>query len=336
MPKSDRSRPLGEITFVCAHCLHDDGENKKRSFTFKAAPARVEEDPEQPHHPWRYIGACPNCKAQCAQAPFERALFKAWANATGPVTPEGKAAVAENIKGHPTPEEAKRTRFNAMQHGLNARVATYFPAKPDGYAFCSSCEVNRGWCAAQPACVKRTEHFMLHHAAFDQRDPRHLMPIYADTHAALYSVLQMILQQVIADGVKITAPAWFNDKDGGFHLCEYDAGDGTMKKIMDISAHPLLKPLGELIKSANLSLGDMGMTMKAAESEDEDLGQLTGKDLPKEGLTEFQNRVLGVMEGLGGKMDRAKQQTDQDPVLLEYNQQTGLHEPARPKPETPP
>lgn len=328
MPKSDRSRPLGEITFVCAHCLLDESENKKRSFTFKAAPARVEDDPDQPHHPWRYVGACPNCKAQCEQAPFERALFKAWASATGPTSADGKAAAAGNLKGHPTPEEARRTRFNAMQHGLNARVATYFPAKPDGYAFCSSCNVNRAWCAAQPACVKRTEHFMLHHAAFEQRDPRHLMPIYADSHAALYSVLQMILQQVIADGVKITAPCWYSDKDGGFHLAQVvNAETGEIKPIVEISAHPLLKPLAELIKSANLSLGDMGMTVKAAEAQDDDMGQLAGTQQPKEGLTDFQNRVLGVMEGLAGKMDLARQQTDLDPVLLEYNQQTGIHEP---------
>lgn len=322
--KAERAKPFGEITFVCAHCLHDDGENKKRSFTFKAAAARAEDDPDQPHHPWRYVGACPNCKAQCVQAPFERALFKAWARATGPTSAEGKAAAAENLKGHPTPEEAKRTRFNAMQHGLHARVATYFPAKPDGYAFCSSCEVNRAWCAAQPACVKRTEHFMLHHAAFDQKDPRHLMPIYADTHAAIYSVLQMILQQVIADGVKITAPAWFNDKDGGFHLCEYAEG-GVMKKIMDISAHPLLKPLVELVKSANLSLGDMGMTPRVAEIEEDTPGQLAG--VGKEPLSEFQARLLSVVKGMHESVERAKQRTDNDPVLLEYNREAGVHQP---------
>lgn len=331
MPKLDRSRPLGEITFVCAHCLDEEGGKKKRPFTFKAAPARVEDDPEQPHHPWRYSGACPHCKAQCVQAPFERALFKAWVNATGPTTAEGKAAAAENLKGHPTEEEARRTRFNAMQHGMSAQVATYFPSKPDGYTFCSTCDVNRGWCAAQPACVKRTEHFMLHHAAFDQKDPRHLMPIYAGTHAAIFSVLQMILQQVIADGVKISAPCWYSDKDGGFHLAEVlDEASGEVKPIMEITAHPLLKPLGELIKSANLSLGDMGMTAKQAESQDEDLGQLSGRAAPKEDLTAFQNRVLGVMDGLAGRMDRAKQQTDQDPVLLEYNKATGMHEPTPP------
>ncbi|MBP6895663.1 MAG: DNA adenine methylase [Pseudacidovorax sp.] len=39
---------------------------------------------------------------------------------------------------------------------MAARTATYFPAKPDRYAFCEGCEVNRLWCSEQPACVKQS------------------------------------------------------------------------------------------------------------------------------------------------------------------------------------
>jgi hypothetical protein len=87
-----------------------------------------------------------------------------------------------------------------MKHGLNARVATYFPAKPDGYAFCERCDVDRTWCYEQPACVKQTELFMLHHAAFEQRDPKVLGRVHSDIHAALVATLQLCLQQVLAVG----------------------------------------------------------------------------------------------------------------------------------------
>ncbi|MCW5627162.1 MAG: hypothetical protein KIT73_20765, partial [Burkholderiales bacterium] len=134
MGKHDPSRPLSEVTFSCRQCYGGR--------TFKASPDRVEDAPEDPVHPWRYFAACPQCGAEVEQAQYERALLKAWLNATGPRTAEGKAATAANLEGHPTAEEALRTRFNAMKHGMSARVATYFPAKPDGYAHCSGCEVD--------------------------------------------------------------------------------------------------------------------------------------------------------------------------------------------------
>lgn len=120
--KRNFQQPLDQITFHCDACYR----------SFKAAPRRVEDEPETEHHPFRYFAVCPRCDAECEQARFERGLIKAWASATGPRTPEGKAASAKNLEGHPTPEEALRTRFNAMKHGMAAKVATYFPAKPDG------------------------------------------------------------------------------------------------------------------------------------------------------------------------------------------------------------
>ena len=139
----DRSKPISEITFYCLPCYR----------TFKAAPARVEDAPDLTYHPFTYHGNCPRCDAECEQVGWERGLMKAWANATGPRTEEGKAATATNLEGHPTKEEVQRTRFNAMKHGMSARTATYFPSKPDGYAFCATCDVDRVFCASQPACV---------------------------------------------------------------------------------------------------------------------------------------------------------------------------------------
>ncbi len=318
MKNFDPKKSRKEVTFQCRPC----------GITFKAEPARTEDEPEQEHHPFRYFAACPDCHEEVGQSPWERALQKAWQNATGPKTEEGKAATTKNLEGHPTREESLRTRFNAMKHGLNARVAEYFPAKPDGYSFCSGCEVDRDWCKSQPACVKQAETFMLHHAAFDQRDPKKLQGLHANLQAAIFTVLQQILQTIIADGVKITAPQYYTDKDGVMILAEYfDSVSGSSKTIHDIQAHPLFKPLGELLSRNNLSLADMGMTTKVIDSQDEQMGRLAGQQQGSEELLEFQRRQAHALEKIAHMVDRGRQEASKDPVLLEFNADTGVAEP---------
>jgi hypothetical protein len=316
MRKIDPPSPREIVTFHCRLCR----------LTWDEAPARVvdEDDPAEAHHPWRYFAVCTSCGEERAQAHWQRALLKAWTNRSGPKTPEGKAAVTANLAGHPTPEEAKRTRFNRMTHGLYAKVATYFPAKPDGYSFCSSCDVDRAWCRAQPACVKRAEHFMLHHAAFEQNNPRVLNGVYSSLHAALTATLQQILQTIIADGVKITVPVWYHDKDGGMHLAEYvDQATGEMRQITEITAHPLFKPLGELISRAGLSLSDMGITNRIVDQreEPEDLGQIRSSTKDDDG--DYRTRQLAALENLAAAVERAAEKTRRDPILIEHQAQQG-------------
>lgn len=310
----DRSKPLSEINFYCRPCFQ----------SFKAEPGRVEDAPEAEHHPFEYFAPCPKCGAECEQAAWEKGLLKAWANATGPKTEEGKAATAANLEGHPTKEEALRTRFNAMKHGLSARTATYFPAKPDGYDFCKACDVDRLWCAAQPACAKKTELFMLHHAAFEQKNPKHLTGIYADLQASLFAVLQQILQTIIADGVKVETVKWYTNKEGEVLVAEYVDEDGRRRIMKEsIIAHPLFKPLGELLSRAGLSLADMGMTAKVIEAEDEEMGRLQEDQQQRGSMLEFQQRQTSALEALAGAIDRAKSNKQRDPVLIEHQAQNG-------------
>lgn len=310
----DRSQPLSSINFHCAHCAQ----------AFKAEPGRVEDDAAQEHHPYRYYAPCPKCERECEQAAWEKGLLKAWANATGPKTEEGMAATAANLEGHPTREEALRTRFNAMKHGLSARTATYFPAKPDGYDFCSHCDVDRVWCQAQPACAKKTELFMLHHAAFEQKNPRHLSGIYADLQASLFAVLQQILQTIIADGVKMETVRWYTNKEGEILVAEYVDEDGKRRIMKEsIIAHPLFKPLGELLSRAGLSLADMGMTAKVIEAEDEEMGRLQEDQQQRDSMHAFQQRQVTALEALSGALERARSNKQRDPVLIEHQSQNG-------------
>jgi hypothetical protein len=309
----DRSQPLGEINFICPGCRE----------RFKAAPGTVTPAPELEAHPYRYAAPCPECGTESPQAPWERNILQAWAKATGPRTPEGKAATAANLVGHPTPEEALRTRFNAMQHGLYARTATYFPAKPDKYAACAHCDVDREWCGQQVACVKQTGLFMLHHAAFEQGNPKVLRGMYADLQSAVFSVLQQILQTIIADGAKITTPEWYTDKEGKVCLVEYfDEKTLRFCKVMNIEAHPLFRPLGELLTRANLSLSDMGMTAKVTEDDDEQLGRLaiSGQTLD---VAEYARSQAKSFAALKEAVERAQSAAKRDPILIEHQQQGG-------------
>lgn len=313
MAKSDYSRPLDEVTFRCGPCRR----------TFSGPPERVEDQPDRDWHPFEYVASCPACGAETGAAHWWLALLKGWQNATGPRTDAGKAATAANLEGHPTPEESLRTRFNAMKHGLAAKTATYFPANPGKYSFCSGCDVDWGYCASQPACTKQTQLFMQHHAAFEQRNPKHLSGIYADLQAALFAVLQQILQTIIADGVKIEAPQYYTDKEGVLIVAQYLGADGQMHIIKDISAHPLFKPLGELLSRNNLSLADMGMTQKVIDDDEQEFGRLQAQEQSREVLAEFAQRQAKAIEDLGGLMSRATAARDRDPILIEHQQQSG-------------
>ena len=314
MAKSDYSRPLDEVTFRCGPCRR----------TFSAPPERVEDKPDRDWHPFEYVAICPGCGEEVEAAHWWLALLKGWQTATGPRTEAGKAATAANLEGHPTREESLRTRFNAMKHGLSAKTATYFPSNPGKYSFCSGCDVDWGYCSAQPACIKQTQLFMQHHAAFEQRNPKHLSGIYADLQAALFAVLQQILQTIIADGVKIEAPEYYLDKENG-HLivAQYTDDSGVVRTIKEIQAHPLFKPLGELLSRNNLSLADMGMTQKVIDDEEQEFGRLQAQEQSREVLAEFAKRQAKALEDLGGLMSRANAVRDRDSILIEHQQQSG-------------
>ncbi len=315
MAKKDTYQPLQSVTFSCPVCRVGS-----RAKVFKAPPSRVDDFPEDPVHPWRYVGQC-ECGAECEQAPFERGLIRAWRGATGPRTEAGKAAAARNLEGHPTPEEAMRTRFNGMKHGLNAKTATYFPSKPDGYTFCKACDIDRDYCRAQPACEKQTKLFMLHRAAFEQRDPRMLMGIYADFHSALMVTIQQILQTIIADGVTIRSPKTYVDKDGRCLVVEYFDEQGRRCVVNDLEAHPLFRPLAELISRTGISLTELGMSGKSVEAEVPLPGQLQGSGRGVEAIEDFARKQASALEALGGLMQRAKEKTVADPVLVEFKEQ---------------
>lgn len=314
---------LKQTTFHCHGC----GE------IFDAEPGRVEESPDTPWHPWEYFAPCVFCGNEVGQRAQDRHLLKMWAKATGPKTPEGKAAVARNLEGHPTPEEALRTRFNAMKHGLSAEVATYFPAKPGRYPHCDGC-VYLDTCRPGEACRSRTELFLRHRVAFDTRDPSMLTDLRADLHAMVMAVLQDMMRAVMSDGVRQKTPAWYYDSKGQFHLARWSedgssASDGGIDfddedqrkkahQIYEIREHPLLKRIGDWVKSMGLDLNSQGMTPKVQDDQDVIRGHLSQTAENELMALEYRKRNAEALESLSGMFERARQRVSADPVLIEH------------------
>lgn len=314
---SQQKAQLSEVTFRC-----------RCKFTFKARPENIvpldDEQDDGSVHPFEYFATCPDCGETAKQAHWERNLLKAWANSTGPTTAEGKRRVRENLIGHPTADETLRTRFNAMKHGLNARVATYFPANPDGYAFCAGCSVDRDACRKEPCCVKQTELFMRHRAAFEQKNPKLLQGIQADFHAALMATLSECLRKIIGDGVMFSTPKTYVTSEGVCLVAQYiDTQTGKLETIMEVQAHPLFKPVAELLSRIGLSLKDLAMTPQAVGDDDTPMGRLNGDGDNRQALADYAQRKAKSLEDLQGMMQRSRQKSDADPVLLEYKQQNG-------------
>lgn len=312
-----RTDPLNSVNFRCGFC----------GSRWEAAPERVEDAPDDPWHPWRYFATCSGCGREAPQVHWERNLLKAHASATGPTSPEGKARSAGNLEGHPTPEEAQRTRFNALKHGLFARTANYFPARPGKYPHCATCPYFNNGCDEDPppgqenppACMRRTELFMRHQVAFETKDPGLLATLRSDTQAALQAIVDDMILAVASTGVEVRSPEWYFDpKSGTCGIVDYVDETGERRILHKVQAHPLLKPLMDFISKNNLTLADMGMTPRVQEEQELVRGNLEAREQDRDSLREYQANQQRMLEQLSHQVARSQRRVEQDPVLLEH------------------
>jgi hypothetical protein len=177
------------------------------------------------------------------------------------------------------------------------------------------------WCSEQPACVKQTELFMLHHAAFEQRDPKVLGRVHSDLHAALVASLQMCLQAVLGHGVVLMTPKVQLDKDGRSVALTYLDKHGEEHQVMEYMANPAFKPIADLVTRLGLSLSDLGMTIKAQQDEENELqGRLApaGGAAGAEAPAAFMDRMAAALEKLPALLRDSAADSAKDPVLLEH------------------
>lgn len=281
----ERPDPKKTVNFHCRECGH----------RFEAEPDEISDAPDLEHHPFSYRARCRECGAMADPAAWELNLLKAHANATGPKTEEGKAASAKNLEGHPTPAEAHLTRFNAMKHGVYARTANYFPAKPGHYPRCEGCEHLEAEACLDPprACLKRHELMLRHQIAFETRDPGMLLQMRSDTQAAIQAIIDDMILTIFQDGgPRIKEVAWYHDKDGGFHLAKWVDDDGVEHQIMELKQHTLLNPLIDFIRKNSMTLADQGMTVKVQEDQDLARGYLEKGGKDQEAEEAYRQRIL--------------------------------------------
>lgn len=242
---------------------------------------------------------------------------------TGPKTPEGKAATAANLAGHPTAEEAKRTRFNAMKHGVFAQTATYFPAKPGQYQRCQGCEhLETMACLDSPgrACLSRAELLLQHQIAFEAGDPRLLTDLRARTQAMVQALIDDMFLAIITSGVELRQPEWYFDPKGEkFHIVSYEK-DGQTEYSYKVSAHPLLKTLGDFLSKNNMTLSDLEMTPKQQTQDALLEGYLDQQGHDRETALEYQQKQNQLLENLQEQIARSRERTSRDAVLIEYTQ----------------
>lgn len=302
--------PQTKVTFECKSCQHQ----------FDSEPDRTEDELSRAH-PYRYFANCPICEQEVQQICWQVGLMSACARATGPKTTQGKANSAANLDGHPTPEEAKLTRFNALKHGAYAETAQYFPATPGKYRQCQTCGIDWSYCHKQPACLKKTELHMKHMLAIESGDPTLLNDIHASNQANMSAIFSDLVREIAVDGVAIRNPQGGFDKDGGFHLAKYKDKDGNQITLEEIKANPLIKPMLDILKGNNYSLADMNLTPKVLTDQGVEVGKLEEKAQDKDSVVEYQRQQTDLLLQLSNQIKRATEKVKADPILVEYNQE---------------
>lgn len=296
---------------------------------FRARPGRVEPVADREWQPEDYFAICPDCTNEAGQAAWELSLAKGHAHATGPKTPEGRAASAANLAGHPNAADVTRTRFNALRHGLYAETATYWPSRPGQYPQCETCEHHNNGCddykptrELPPACLKKTELLMRYQIAFQTRDPKMLSQDQATLQALAYSLVNDMFLTVIRDGSTLRTPEWrfVMDKEGKQEVAfvKYIDDVGIERTITKVERHPLLGPIIEFMQRNGMTLPDSGMTAKVKDEEETIQGFLQADASTRESEAEFREKQSRTLEGLSVLIERSQQTKKRDPVLLEH------------------
>jgi len=243
--------------------------------------------PDRDWHPWKYSADCPECGMPAEHAQWELMQWKAIHDngRVGAVSEDSRIRISEANRAR-APETYAVSRFNGISHGMHARVAKYYPARPGHYDQCEGCEYFMNGCGDPLVhCAKRTELFVQHALAQEEGDGTLLGPLMAETQAGISAIIADMIRSIAKKGVFIETPDFFIDKESGdVRLAQYKDEFGRTHQITRGEAHPLIQPLISLIKSNNITLGDMGLTPKVRDEEKRFNGYLDDKEQDRESV----------------------------------------------------
>lgn len=242
--------------FICGTCRH----------RFSSIEYREHDLPEREEHPYDYDADCPICGKLAKFNEIQLNLFKGLDATRHPRS--GQAL--ENIRKAAKLKDTSMSRFNALTHGLSARVARIFPAKEGKYAQCDACEYfNNGCGQVSTACLKRTELFLQVEIATETKNATMLNRLMSDNQAGLIAIQADMMAEVAQSGVVIHDPVHYVDKETGKTKLAMVINEKTGKEelLTEIREHPLLRRIIEFTQKNGQTLADMGLTARQQEEE---------------------------------------------------------------------
>jgi len=299
------------IAFACSGC----------GWRGRSVPDDFEYHRDQYWHPWRYSLACPDCGGACEQAAWQVSLWKALHHG---MSDEGKKKVGQNLKS----PNNDMYHLNALQHGLAAKTAMHFPARPGRYAACEGCrhllkdEPERSECVEHRVCLRRSELILKHLKAFQDKNPAALMELFATQQGAISGLVSDMILAISQRGVEIETPrVWVDPKTGEVvPVTMPDPFTGEPRQVMEVSANPLLSKLIEVMAKNGMTLPDMGMTPRTQEDQALLKGHLEAKAQDDDEDKAYRARQTAALENLSELIERGRKAAEADPVLVEYSQ----------------
>ena len=111
-------------------------------------------------------------------------------------------------------------------------------------------------------------------------------------HAAIQALIDTMILAINQDGgPRIQTVEWYYDKDGKFHLAQWEDERGETHQIYKLDEHPLLKPLIDYINKNSMTLADLGMTPKVQNDQEMMQGYLSQDKDNLENEQAFRQRI---------------------------------------------
>jgi len=257
------------------------------------------------------VAHCPVCQKAVHEVPHYYAnLQKMWDNATGPTTSTGK----------------KRSSLNGYKHGLRSRkLHLMAPAITGKYPECTGCPYFEECKSDFQYCPVQLGPVMQFLQAWENGQVNDLKQITGITHARVFQILSMSLQQIFEKGTlqpkKISEKInqiRSDDDDDPEH--KYDHID-ERTTVLEWQENPLIKRIPELMNVLGMTAEQQMMTPAKKQEQDNIEGYLRGEESKSEDLKEFMLNQKKQMQDLKDKISTAVDKRSEDRALKNYEKQ---------------